>query len=142
MITARDLTGMRMGKLVVEGKVVYKGRFKWQCACDCGGKTWVLAQNFVSGRTKSCGCLINDIVAARSETTIWNHPECTTWRNITRRISPAIHVDPRWRESFRDFLDDVGTRPSSRHRLTRHDPALGYTKDNCYWKAPKSGDHH
>lgn len=65
MVGARDLTGMRSGKLVVEGQVVHKGSYRWQCACDCGKKTWVRACNFVSGRTKSCGCLIKDKMAAR-----------------------------------------------------------------------------
>lgn len=138
---AKDLTGMRSGKLVVDGQVVYKGRFKWQCSCDCGGRTWVLAQNFVSGRTKSCGCLIKDIVAERRETTISNQPEYNAWRNITQRIDSSIYVDPRWRESYQEFITDVGLRPAPRCRLMRRDPVLGYTKDNCYWKVLKSAHH-
>lgn len=54
-----DLKGMSFGKLTV---IRLSGEKKarhlaWECQCECGEKTNVLAKNLNSGQTKSCGCL-------------------------------------------------------------------------------------
>lgn len=73
MPAARDLTGQRFGNLVaiardgakeradtvrrdLAGKVARRRAF-WQCRCDCGASTSVLAAYLTTGGTKSCGCL-------------------------------------------------------------------------------------
>ena len=33
-----------------------RGRAKWRCLCDCGGKTYAYSHNLTSGRTTHCGC--------------------------------------------------------------------------------------
>lgn len=49
-----DLTGQKFGMLTVEK---YVGKQKWECLCECGNRTIVLAANLKKGHTKSCGCL-------------------------------------------------------------------------------------
>lgn len=44
----------------------------------------------------------------------------------------GITVDPRW-DSFAQFLEDVGPRPTSMHSLDRNDNMKGYSPENCYW---------
>lgn len=59
---ARDLTGVRFGKLVVQKRApdhIHRGGKKsvtWLCVCDCGNETISLASELMSGGKKSCGC--------------------------------------------------------------------------------------
>lgn len=59
MAKARDLSGMRFGRLTVIGPTEErKNRFVvWECRCDCGNSTRVVGSYLTNGRTKSCGCL-------------------------------------------------------------------------------------
>lgn len=58
----RDLTGQRFGRLTAikdVGKSKSKHRL-WLCHCDCGKETRVRGNDLLSGRRKSCGCLIKN----------------------------------------------------------------------------------
>ncbi len=39
------------------------GKRIWLCGCDCGGHAVVSTSHFLSGHTKSCGCLQREIAA-------------------------------------------------------------------------------
>lgn len=59
----KDFVGRRFGKLEViayEGK--RNGMHRWRCQCDCGNETVVGQSLLQSGKTKSCGCLQNEII--------------------------------------------------------------------------------
>lgn len=57
----KDLTGERFGKLQVIKRIddkIIKNNVRlvqWQCKCDCGNLTNVLASNLKKGNTQSCG---------------------------------------------------------------------------------------
>ena len=55
-----------------------------------------------------------------------NHPRYSNWggRGIT--------VCDRWL-NFKNFLADMGSRPSSKHSLNRIDNDSDYCPDNCKW---------
>lgn len=55
---AKDLTGVRFGKLVVIKPIieVTNKNKRWVCECDCGNIAKVYGGNLKSGATKSCGC--------------------------------------------------------------------------------------
>lgn len=75
--------------------------------------------------------------------TTW--PEYVIWRGIIARCESLSHpkfnryggrgigICDRWRHSFRNFLSDVGFRPSDAHSLHRIDNDKGYEPDNCKW---------
>lgn len=73
------------------------------------------------------------------------HPLSGTWRDIkTRCYNPrsptyqyygarGVRMCDRWRESFADFLADVGPRPTPMHSLDRIDNDKGYEPGNVRW---------
>ena len=56
---AKDLTGLRFGKLVAMRPTGERknGFVMWECACDCGKTTIVRGSSLTGGYVKSCGCL-------------------------------------------------------------------------------------
>ena len=71
-------------------------------------------------------------------------PEFGVWRSMVQRCTNpkikhfhnyggrGIKVCKRWRV-FKNFLADMGQRPSIRHTLERKKNNLGYYKANCKW---------
>lgn len=63
----KDLTGRRFGRLTVLERaedVRYKDggmAVQWKCHCDCGKEVIKKSANLLNGKSKSCGCLRNEI---------------------------------------------------------------------------------
>jgi hypothetical protein len=65
----KDLKGMKFGRLTVISESGEKRRNRqicWNCRCDCGTSTVVMAGNLLSGTAKSCGCLKKEIFCVLS----------------------------------------------------------------------------
>lgn len=58
------------------------------------------------------------------------NPNATQYNDYGGR---GIVVCQRWLESFDNFLEDMGKRPSSEHTLERKNNNVGYSKQNCFW---------
>lgn len=148
----KNLEGNIFGALRVIGFSRYKplrnGKRSacWLCQCVCGITKEVRANNLVSGRTQSCGCVKAEKTRKRNTTHGGCHtPEYTIWCAMIQRCSyhknesfknygaRGIHICEAWRSSFAAFLTDMGKRPSHQHSIERLDNEKGYSPDNCIW---------
>lgn len=121
----------------------------WLCRCVCG-KEWPVRQTSLR-RTMKCkecsikkrtGKHITHGMTKRSEYQIWANmiyrchtPTCDAyWRYGGR----GIIVCDRWRNSFENFLADMGPRPSPKHSIDRYPDNNGnYEPGNCRWATDK-----
>jgi len=77
-----------------------------------------------------------------------HHPLYCVWQGMRRRcLTPSskawndyggrgISICPEW-DDFRQFVADMGARPSPLHTLDRVDNDGGYTPKNCRWATRK-----
>ncbi len=76
----------------------------------------------------------------RSEYRIWANivQRCCNPNNpsFSRYGGAGIGLFPAWRASFREFIDYIGERPSSKHSVDRIDGAKGYQPGNVRWATP------
>jgi hypothetical protein len=146
----RDLTGQTFGRLTAV-KIVGKtkpsrGSYIWMFSCACGGTTEKVGSQVVNGHTASCGCLHSEGLAKRNTTHGLSHlPEYTIWLGIIKRCENKKHkayknyggrgisISKEWRNSFEQFLADVGSRPSETHSIDRINNNGNYEAGNCRW---------
>ena len=152
-----EIEGQRFGNwLVLTFEGMTPGRnARYLCRCVCGVEKVVLRMSLVNGDSTSCGCHGKELrrtVATKHQGCVngLKSPEYQAWQDMLARCERPNHpkfriygergirVCKRWRESFADFLSDVGKRPSPNHSLDRYPDNDGnYEPGNCRWAIPK-----
>jgi hypothetical protein len=132
---AIDLTGHRYGNWLVLRRdgVDPHGCPMWRCRCGCGhcdnAERRVSGANLRSDRTHGCG---------RSRSTHHGHANKSGhtrtyagWLALGRR---GTRPD-RWRNSFENFLEDMGDAPESSATVwvMRRDPSQPHGPENSVW---------
>jgi hypothetical protein len=51
-----------------------------------------------------------------------------------RKMEGLHVVEPEWKNDFWKFVEHMGPKPSSKHRLCKKESSKGFTAGNLYWK--------
>lgn len=139
----RDLTGVTFGRWTVLGfSHAVKKNAQWFCQCSCGTKRIVPYAVLSTGKSKSCGCLRDELASKRATTHgMTGTPLHRVWKAIHNRCNnkknkwygaKGITVCARW-SSFESFRDDMGSSWSDGMSIERKNNKLGYSPSNCIW---------
>lgn len=144
----KNISGMSFGRLLVLKYIPgSKGvRLKWECLCDCGNTTIVFASNLLGGKTRSCGCFMDECAkAGKVRHGYSKRKEYKAWLSIKERCynsknkcynhygGRGINMHNAWKESFVEFFAYIGEAPSSHHSIDRIDNNGNYEPGNVRW---------
>lgn len=158
--SVKNLVGLSFGRLMVIqfSRKDNFGKMMWECKCACGTLKVIVGCDLTRGTTRSCGCLARELSSQRRR----KHgcgisgnqaPEYKSWISMRQRCcnqndehypsygGRGIQVCDRWRESFENFLQDMGPRPYTK-TIGRIDNDGNYEPSNCQWQdsAEQSGN--
>lgn len=157
MIDTKLFIGKKYNRLTIieYSKTDKHNNHYFTCICECGKRVTNTSGSLQSGSVKSCGCYNMELRIKRAthgQTSKFTGvtPEYKAWQNMKNRCNNnllkcfpdyggrGIRVCERWQNSFENFLQDMGVRPSNRHSLDRFPNANGhYEPENCRWATKK-----
>lgn len=147
--------GEKYGKLTITEILgrAKRRRLMIRALCDCGNYTITGFGDIRSGHTRSCGCLKNllgrivaklkhgESATSKKKATI----EYISYQNLKRflKSKKSIHttICDRWldvTDGYKNFLEDMGRKPSYNSRLKRKDKTKDFNGTNCYWGGGKN----
>jgi len=142
-----NINGKTFGRLTVIGHcgVIPCGKVDchiWLTKCSCGNFVMLHYTSLARGLTKSCGCYHRDITVKPNAKKRMYRAEYAAWSCAkTRCLNPRIKHFGRYGgrgiefrfNSFEDFLEEVGRKPSPKHSLDRINNDGHYEKGNVRW---------
>lgn len=153
-----DLSGKKFGRWTVQSERIVRppNQIMWRCICECGTDKYVSINTLKNGESKSCGCYRDDKASLNSRKHGFTKykggrspqfPEYTTWASMKQRCydrnnqsyprygGRGITVCDRWKNSFENFLEDMGCKPNPKMTIDRINNGGNYEPGNCKWSS-------
>lgn len=160
----KDNVGDTYNRLTIDGYIsgTKNKPPRYQVTCVCGSKLNVICKDVLRGHSKSCGCYQREVSleTLKKHNLIDKNPYShkykltyTSWLGIKERcLNPkgkdfkywggrGIKVCVSWME-FKNFLQDMGERPSAEYQIDRIDNDKDYAPDNCRWLKGKENQRN
>lgn len=122
------------------------GRPAWECVCTCGKTFLATGTTLRSGNASKCpACIPAQRIEIATKHGGVGSPEYISFSAMKQRCSDpknkrfdryggrGIQVCERWLNSFSNFLEDMGPKPSPNHSIERLDTDKNYEPGNCVW---------
>lgn len=117
---------------------------RFLCKCVCGTIKGILISDLIAGSSKSCGCLRGSLISEkRTRHGLTESREYNSWCGMKNRCyntkskkypiygARGITMCHRWFNSFDEFYEDMGQKPSISHSIDRVDNNGNYDCGKC-----------
>lgn len=140
-----DIVGVKYKTLEVLEYLVdlsISGKHLYKCLCQGCGKEYIRPRRCIT-KQRGCKTCINTKhnLSRSTEYCSWRSMKCRCYVETNPGYKDyggrGIEVSDKWLNSFEEFYEDMGSKPSKDHSLDRINVDGNYEPGNCRWATSK-----